>query len=46
MPLVDGKATDRRPVSGGTVMCIGASVLVFTRPRKIVTPFTTEGEST
>ena len=33
------KATDRRSVSGGLIMCGGASVCWFSRTQKCVTPF-------
>ena len=38
------KATDRRSVSGGAVMCAGASVCWFSRTQKCVTLSTTEAE--
>ena len=38
------KATDRRSVSGGAVMCAGASVSWFSRTQKCVTLSTTEAE--
>ena len=38
------KATDRRPVSGGAVMCTGASVCLFSKTQKYVTISTTEAE--
>ena len=38
------KATDRRSVSGGAVMCAGACVCCFSRTPKCVTLLTTEAE--
>ena len=38
------KATDRRSVSGGAVMCAGACVCWFSRTQKCVTISTTEAE--
>ena len=38
------KATDRRSVSGGAVMCAGACVCWFSRTQKCVTLSTTEAE--
>ena len=38
------KATDRRSVSGGVIMCGGASVCWFSRTQKCVTLSTTEAE--
>ena len=38
------KATDRRSVSGGLVMCGGAHVSWFSRTQKYVTLSTTEAE--
>ena len=42
MPV--SKATDRRSVSGGVVMCGGAAVSWFSRTQKCVTLSTTEAE--
>lgn len=39
-----GKATDRRSVSGGLIMCVGACVCWFSRTHKCVTLSTTEPE--
>ena len=39
------KATDRRSVSGGAVMCAGACVCWFSRTQKCVTLSTTEAEN-
>ena len=38
------RATDRRPVSGGVVMCAGACVSFFSRAQKSVTLSSTEAE--
>ena len=38
------KATDRRSVSGGTIMCAGACVCWFSRTQKCVTVSTSEAE--
>ena len=38
------KATDRRSVSGGAIMCAGACVCWFSRTQKCVTLSTTEAE--
>ena len=38
------KATDRRSVSGGLIMCGGASVCWFSRTQKCVTLSTSEAE--
>ena len=38
------KATDRRSVSGGLIMCGGASVSWFSRTQKCVTFLTSEAE--
>ena len=38
------RATDRRSVSGGVVMCAGACVSFFSRPQKSVTLSSTEAE--
>ena len=38
------KATDRRSVSGGVVLCGGAAVSWFSRTQKCVTLSTTEAE--
>ena len=38
------KATDRRSVSGGAIMCAGPCVCWFSRTQKCVTLSTTEAE--
>ena len=38
------RATDRRSVSGGAIMCAGACVCWFSRTQKCVTLFTSEAE--
>ena len=38
------RATDRRSVSGGTIMCAGACVCWFSRTQKCVTLSTPEAE--
>ena len=38
------KATDRRSVSGGTIMCVGACVCWFSRTQKFATLSTSEAE--